>query len=202
MPSRRTAFTLIESLVTLGILILLLGLLLPMLRGGYAQAQRTACASNLRQIGLGLISYRKDHDGAIPDVQTLPVDKRAPTIMSVLADHVPVADVWRCPADAELFDELGTSYEYFLGFYLAMTEARRLNAETRKYALLKFLEDNPSVAYILSDAEDVHFGGPDGVARQSLFLDGHVDWFLAPGGEKKQDQDEREARVKQAKKTR
>lgn len=190
-----------ELLVVIGILVLLAGVTMPAISSVLAEARRANCVSNLRQIGLGLAAYRNQYDGAVPDVQTLPVDKRSPTIMSALSEFVPVGDIWWCPSDPTLFAEVGTSYEYFMGFFMAMASSRPAIAEQRKNELLQMLDANSSLVYIISDAEDFHPGGPDGVARQSVFLDGHVDWFHAPGGEKKQDKDERAARKKQAEKT-
>ena len=54
------AFTLLELLVVVAIIILLVGLLLPVLFRAKAQAQSAACKNHLRQIGLGLHMYLSD----------------------------------------------------------------------------------------------------------------------------------------------
>jgi prepilin-type N-terminal cleavage/methylation domain-containing protein/prepilin-type processing-associated H-X9-DG protein len=64
-PPRRSAFTLVELLVVLGILALLLALLLPALGRTRRVAQSTACMANLRSIGQAMLVYAAENRGAI-----------------------------------------------------------------------------------------------------------------------------------------
>lgn len=58
--SFRRAFTLIELLVVMGIVAMLVGLLGPALARAKGTAHGAVCRGNLRQIGLGLLSYTQD----------------------------------------------------------------------------------------------------------------------------------------------
>jgi len=56
-------FTLVELLVVMAIVGMLIALLMPAVIGALDLANQTACASNLRQIGIAMNLYLKDHDG-------------------------------------------------------------------------------------------------------------------------------------------
>ncbi|MCS7253371.1 MAG: DUF1559 domain-containing protein [Armatimonadota bacterium] len=61
------AFSLIELLIVVAVVSLLIGLLYPALVRAREQARKTACASNLRQIGLALMMYTADYDESFPN---------------------------------------------------------------------------------------------------------------------------------------
>jgi prepilin-type N-terminal cleavage/methylation domain-containing protein len=65
-PSSRRAFTLIELLVVIAILAILMALMLPTLASAREKGWRTACLSNLRQMGIAIQAYSSDSDGKIP----------------------------------------------------------------------------------------------------------------------------------------
>lgn len=63
---RLSAFTLIELLTVIAVIGVLAGLLLPALSGAREKGRRVACASNLRQIGIAIMSYASDNQNHTP----------------------------------------------------------------------------------------------------------------------------------------
>src|SRR4051794_38364172 len=62
LQNSRRGFTMVELLVVIAIIGLLAALLLPTLSHGKAQAQQTACANNIKQLGLAWFQYAGEHE--------------------------------------------------------------------------------------------------------------------------------------------
>jgi prepilin-type N-terminal cleavage/methylation domain-containing protein len=66
---RAAGFTLIELLVVIAIVAVLAGMLMPAVSAVRSAAKGSACASNLRQLGLVLNTYAIDHEERLPPPQ-------------------------------------------------------------------------------------------------------------------------------------
>lgn len=67
IPERQgPAFTLLELLLTILMIGLLVSLLLPALQQGRVRVKSVQCRSNLRQLGLGMLSFAQAHDDRFP----------------------------------------------------------------------------------------------------------------------------------------
>lgn len=118
----RPAFSLIDVLVTLLVITLLLGIMLPSMNQARETARRVVCASNVRQIGLAVAMYADDSKNHIPYTIFAPPGAKPEELE--LADTVIVRfNAARFDEDEELrfqWDGLGLLY---LGEYLAAPQA-------------------------------------------------------------------------------
>lgn len=71
--TKKSGFTLIELLVVIAIIALLAAILFPVFARARERARQTSCASNMKQIGLGIIQYVQDFDECLPYADFNPV---------------------------------------------------------------------------------------------------------------------------------
>lgn len=102
-PSRRgqSGFGLVELLVTIVIIAVLLGLLLPSLSRAREAANQTKCLSNLRQLALAFTAYLNDNKGRFP--------RPAQNAVQTAEDWV-YFQSWRDPADGAIAKYVGLPF--------------------------------------------------------------------------------------------
>lgn len=110
--SFRRAFTLIELLVVIAIIAILAAILFPVFAQAKESARQSACLSNLKQIGMGMMMYTGDSDGKYPSwVPHLQAVNGGNTFYFPpdlqLMPYVKNEQIWKCPSDAQ--PRLGTN---------------------------------------------------------------------------------------------
>jgi len=105
MP-RRSAFTLIELMITLSVIALLIAIMMPTLGLARDSARQLLCAGNLKQLALAGHTYATDHDQQLPP--GAPGSTYAPALFYLpaadydlrenLGPYLQGFDAWKCPA--------------------------------------------------------------------------------------------------------
>jgi prepilin-type N-terminal cleavage/methylation domain-containing protein/prepilin-type processing-associated H-X9-DG protein len=101
-PRRRSAFSLVELLVVIGIIAILIALLLPSLQAARKQAKNVQCKSNLQQIGAQLQIYANVNGGWLyPPHRGAATPKNERWPVYVFKPAVWNPPVMLCPSDVE-----------------------------------------------------------------------------------------------------
>ena len=129
---RQTAFTLIELLVVVAILAILAALLLPALKNAKEKAKAIQCVSNLRQLGVAMLTYSQDYrEAVVPTADVGGTSYWQWTIDSYLTQRplVPNASVrspiWNCPSNPSFESPAGSGNfsggypAYIVNYWLA-----------------------------------------------------------------------------------
>jgi len=105
--NKRSAFTLIELLVVIAIIAILAAILFPVFAKAREKARQITCASNEKQMGLGLLQYNQDYD------ETFPITNVPANVLCWAQEIYPYtksSDVYKCPdnSDAQAFNPTNT----------------------------------------------------------------------------------------------
>ena len=184
----RAAFTLLELLVVIAIIGILSSLLFPQVGKFQSRAQSVVCMNNLRQIGIGVLSYVGEHDNTYPIIEPNPdspvydpdseTDVTAKPIYIELEPYGVTQQVLKCPTDLKghnYFAErtttidgnsYGTSYQWRVLVDDENMAAPKIYGG-RRGAGVRIVK--PSRVTICTDFLGIHSG-----KMNRLYADGHV----------------------------
>jgi len=115
----KRAFTLVELLVTIAIIAILAGLLLPALSRASENGKRTSCAGNLRQINLAIRLYAGDNSDSwpvLPNPNPYPngigafYKELVKSYLGLTGPPLPNEKVFICPSDTVICRQPGHAY--------------------------------------------------------------------------------------------
>src|SRR5687768_12572628 len=105
---RIAAFTLIELMVVIAIIIVLGSFLVPVTSQLFENARETKCTNNLRQLGVVIQTEAMDHDGTYPRIENDPNnpihsedDGKVWTLRELVQARGVSLDILKCPSDLE-----------------------------------------------------------------------------------------------------
>ena len=102
---RNNGFTLVELLVVIAVIMVLVAVIAPVLMQSKGMSRQTSCASNMHQMGTGLIMYLADYDETYPNYRFLPLgsqnagDFEKNSWKSVLNPYIKNKEVFFCPSN-------------------------------------------------------------------------------------------------------
>lgn len=116
VSKKRSAFTLIELLVVIAIIAILAAILFPVFAKAREKARQTACMSNMKQLGLGVMQYIQDYDEYYPMRYGggCPGDceyNKQRSWKNMLYPYVKNYGIYKCPSNptAQQFDQIGNN---------------------------------------------------------------------------------------------
>jgi prepilin-type N-terminal cleavage/methylation domain-containing protein len=198
----RRAFTLIELLVVIGIIAVLVGILVPTVARVRESGRRTVCASNLRQIGIGLHRYFNDfnalparYDGLewnnphVFKYQTSPAD-----VSELMTKYIGPPSTFYCPENFEDRDarhwwpwktgSIAVTYQFPFwltrdAWVIEYPDYKRLHAE--RLLAADALATSDGVAHVIEWNHRLDKNKTP-VGMNMLFGDGRVEWNAGSRG--------------------
>ena len=180
-PRRRMGFTLVELLVVIGIIVVLIGILMPAISRAREKANRTKCLANLRTLGQAMVMYANNSKGWLPNLNPRDDANDYAATNAVLValnrDYVREPAAFHCPSDRDPVPSDIVTADYTL------PDSARVSYDF--YSVWWMAKHGPKVTGIKEApiAWDLD-GGRDLIRRQNhgrtggnvVFNDGHAEW--------------------------
>ena len=200
MKRRRFGFTLIELLVVIVIIAILAGFLLPALSAAREKSKRMACASNLRQIGAGMLAYANDNDNHLPTAGANNVNGTTAfwDLILVTNNYVSVK-IFQCPDDITARSASGPARSYAIavgsggGLGNYWIQGSRLTCPYLTNSTdIAVVTEKFGAADVLGAGANYYYGAPSEVTSAHvkktnfwncnyLYMDFHAAWVVSPG---------------------
>lgn len=114
----RRGFTLIELLVVIAIISIIAAILFPVFAKAREKARQASCASNMKQIGLGLMQYVQDYDETYMAKMECPGTQNCDSWRYLLQPYIKNVQVFDCPSNPNTKSYNGILEDYAANFNL------------------------------------------------------------------------------------
>jgi len=105
--SRAGGFTLIETLIIMGIAAVLCGVVIAVVSNVRKAAEQPRCLNNLRQIGTAFQLFANSNNGRYPEPEAAGTSWEG-----MLKAYAGSAAIFRCGRDEEVYPAVGSSYDW------------------------------------------------------------------------------------------
>ncbi len=158
----RRGFTLIELLVVIAIIAILAAILFPVFARAREKARQSACLSNVKQLGLGLMMYVQDYDETMIPYATSPPGTSF-TWPKLIEPYVKNLGIFDCPSSGRKFDGTSSYSVSYGGNVFSMTYP---NVWT--FSMASFTR--PSETVVFGDACRAHPTDPEALEYAGHYL--------------------------------
>lgn len=181
-----SGFTLVELLVVVAIIGILAGILVPVLGRARESAKRKSCASNLKQLGLGLNIYATDNSENFPTGSS--GQGARSSISLIYPTYLGTKKVFSCPSNATSTATLSAQSTYDDG-----SSGDTSWNSSYGYDDSKSAADLGQIAIMSDTPTGSSSTNHQGEGINILFVDGHIEWgtstFVNNGDEELYDSD-------------
>jgi prepilin-type N-terminal cleavage/methylation domain-containing protein len=181
-------FSLIELLVSISIIAVLIGILIPTLPRVMDSARRTTCQANMSSIWQGFTMHLNDNNDRFPQAKYMPdpwlSGSEDPSLPEALAEYFEGEEsrVWKCPGDSSVF-----GYEYEVdghvhtgGCSYVYTTALAGNTVEETF-FFRRLSMQPTDIPVINDYDGGEFETQDGETIQVDFFHSKRNFIFADG---------------------
>lgn len=185
---RKQAFSLVEILVTGGVVVALVTMLFPAIGRSIDRAHHAHCVSNLRTLAVGATSFATDRNGYFWTREEVGYSRYRSfedplSVCQLLTEYVPNKDVWWCKAGRPTLKKFKNNYAWAISAALDTSSMLVMNPRTTILFWDNYSYTQPSIFNV----RDGGVSGPPAASPayrhlphinrkecNQVYMDGHV----------------------------